>query len=78
MQHFAGVVVGASLPREVFITFRGVDYLVRFSFQIPHSKKPAALLQRVSFRRVNRFLPVQHFAGVVVGASLPREVLIVL
>ncbi|MBE0348471.1 hypothetical protein PPEP_b0223 [Pseudoalteromonas peptidolytica F12-50-A1] len=29
-------------------------------------------------RRVNRLLPVQHFAGVVVGASLPRDVLIAL
>ncbi|MBE0347069.1 hypothetical protein PPEP_a1455 [Pseudoalteromonas peptidolytica F12-50-A1] len=51
---------------------------MKLSFQIPHSKKPAALLQRVSFRRVNRLLPMQHYGGVVVGASLPREVLIAL
>ncbi|MBE0345188.1 hypothetical protein PPEP_a0004 [Pseudoalteromonas peptidolytica F12-50-A1] len=29
-------------------------------------------------RRVNRLLPVLHYGGVVVGASLPRDVLIVL
>ncbi|MBE0345189.1 hypothetical protein PPEP_a0006 [Pseudoalteromonas peptidolytica F12-50-A1] len=59
---------------NVLIAFRGVDYLVKLSFQIPHSKKPAALLQRVSFRRVNRLLPVLHFVDIVVGASLPRDV----